>query len=98
MGPVIKINANQRYASNSETAALFRFLCEQNKVPVQSYVVRSDMACGSTIGPLTAGSIGVRTLDVGVATFAMHSIRETAGAADPEHLYRALTAFFAYNN
>ena len=95
-GPVIKTNANQRYATNSETAALFRLLCEQSGVPVQAFVVRSDMACGSTIGPLTASSVGVRTLDVGVPTFAMHSIREMAGARDTEYLYRALKAFFAY--
>ncbi len=97
-GPVIKINANQRYATNSETAGLFRLLCEQTGVPVQSFVVRSDMACGTTIGPLTAGSIGVRTLDVGVPTFAMHSIRELAGARDTEYLHKALKAFFAYSN
>lgn len=96
-GPVIKINANQRYATSSETAALFRLLCEQAEVPVQSFVVRSDMACGSTIGPLTAANIGVRTLDIGVPTFAMHSIRELAGAADTGHLFTALEAFFAYN-
>jgi len=96
-GPVIKINANQRYATSSETAALFRLLCEQAEVPVQSFVVRSDMACGSTIGPLTAANIGVRTLDIGVPTFAMHSIRELAGAADTGHLFTALKAFFAYN-
>jgi len=95
-GPVIKINANQRYATNSETAALFRHLCEQAEVPVQSFVVRSDMACGSTIGPLTASNIGVRTLDVGVPTFAMHSIRELAGARDSGYLLRVLTAFFAW--
>jgi aspartyl aminopeptidase len=95
-GPVIKVNANQRYATNSETAALFRLLCEQAAVPIQSFVVRSDMACGSTIGPLTAGNIGVRTLDVGVPTFAMHSIRELAGAHDTRHLLAALAAFFAY--
>jgi aspartyl aminopeptidase len=96
-GPVIKINANQRYATSSETAALFRLLCEQAGVPVQSFVVRTDMACGSTIGPLTAANIGVRTLDVGVPTFAMHSLRELAGAADTGHLLAALKAFFAYN-
>jgi aspartyl aminopeptidase len=55
------------------------------------------MACGSTIGPLTAGNIGVRTLDVGVATFAMHSIRELAGTMDTDFLYRALRAFLAYD-
>jgi aspartyl aminopeptidase len=92
-GPVIKTNANQRYASNSETAGLFRLLCEQSDIPVQSFVVRSDMACGSTIGPLTASNIGVRTLDVGVPTFAMHSIRELAGARDTDYLHRALKAF-----
>ena len=93
-GPVIKTNASQRYATNSETAGLFRHLCEQADVPVQSFVVRSDMACGSTIGPLTAATIGVRTLDIGVATFAMHSIRELAGARDTEYLHRALQAFY----
>ncbi|VAW75663.1 Aspartyl aminopeptidase [hydrothermal vent metagenome] len=95
-GPVIKTNANQRYATNSETAALFRLLCERAGVPVQSFVVRSDMACGSTIGPITAAHIGVRTLDVGVATFAMHSIRELAGSQDIRYLYKVLKAFFAY--
>jgi aspartyl aminopeptidase len=95
-GPVIKTNANQRYASNSETAGLFRLLCERAEVPLQAFVVRSDMACGSTIGPLTASNIGVRTLDIGVPTFAMHSIRELAGARDSEYLYQALKAFFAW--
>jgi aspartyl aminopeptidase len=89
-GPVIKINANQRYASNSETSALFRQLCAEQDVPVQSFVVRSDMACGSTIGPITAAEIGVRTLDVGVPQFAMHSIRELAGARDACNLSRVL--------
>ncbi len=94
-GPVIKTNANQRYATNSETAALFRLLCERADVPVQSFVVRSDMACGSTIGPITASNIGVRTLDVGVPTFAMHSVRELAGSLDTGYLYTALKEFFA---
>lgn len=96
-GPVIKTNANQRYATNSETAALFRLLCENADVPVQSFVVRSDMACGSTIGPITASNIGVRSLDVGVPTFAMHSIRELAGSQDVAHLHKALKAFFVYS-
>jgi len=93
-GPVIKINANQRYASNSETSAIFRNICEQADVPVQSFVVRSDMDCGSTIGPLTAAETGVRTIDVGVPTFAMHSIRELAGRWDGYYLYRALREYF----
>ncbi|MBQ54828.1 MAG: M18 family aminopeptidase, partial [Pseudomonadaceae bacterium] len=70
-GPVIKINSNQRYATNSETAGFFRHLCLENEVPVQSFVVRSDMACGSTIGPITASQLGVRTVDIGLPTFAM---------------------------
>jgi aspartyl aminopeptidase len=93
-GPVIKVNANQRYASNSETSAMFRNICEQADVPVQSYVVRSDMACGSTIGPLTAAETGIRTIDVGVPTFAMHSIREMAGRWDGYYLYRALREYY----
>ncbi len=93
-GPVIKINANQRYASNSETSAVFRNLCELADVPVQAFVVRSDMACGSTIGPLTAAGTGIRTIDVGVPTFAMHSIRELAGRWDGYYLYRALREYF----
>lgn len=94
-GPVLKVNANQRYATNSETAALFRQVCEIQEVPVQSYVVRSDMACGSTIGPIAATEIGVRTVDVGVPQWAMHSIREVAGSRDCWYLWRALTHFFA---
>jgi len=94
-GPVIKTNANQRYASNSETAAIFRHLCKKADVPVQSFVVRSDMACGSTIGPITATEIGVKTLDVGVPTFAMHSIRELAGYWDAYYLYRVLKEFYS---
>ncbi len=93
-GPVIKVNANQRYASNSQTGALFEHLCELADVPVQSFVVRSDMACGSTIGPITASEIGVQTVDVGVPTFAMHSIRELAGRWDAYYLYRVLKQFF----
>lgn len=93
-GPVIKANANQRYASNSETAAVFRLLARRLRVPVQDFVMRSDMACGSTIGPLTATEIGVRTLDVGVPTFAMHSIRELAGSRDGFYLFKVLQAFF----
>ena len=92
-GPVIKINSNQRYATTSETAALFRHLCQQADVPVQSFVVRSDMGCGSTIGPITSSRLGVRTVDIGAPTFGMHSIRELAGVRDVEYLQKVLTAF-----
>lgn len=93
-GPVIKINSNQRYATTSETAAYFRNLCNEAEVPVQSFVVRSDMGCGSTIGPVTASRLGIRTVDVGVPTFAMHSIRELAGSRDAAYLTKVLTRFY----
>lgn len=97
-GPVIKINANQRYASNSDTVAVFRHLAEQENIPVQSFVVRTDMGCGSTIGPITAAELGVKTIDVGVPTFAMHSIRELAGSKDAYYLYQVLKAFYNYDH
>ena len=92
-GPVIKINANQRYATNSETSALFRHFCAQEGEPVQSFVVRSDMGCGSTIGPIVAAELGIKTLDVGVPTFAMHSIRELAGSNDGYSLFKVFRRF-----
>ncbi|MDV6319873.1 M18 family aminopeptidase [Chromohalobacter sp. HP20-39] len=92
-GPVIKVNANQRYATNSATAAMFRDICRVAGVPVQTFVTRADMGCGSTIGPITATELGVPTLDVGVPQWGMHSIRETAGSRDADYLIRALTAY-----
>lgn len=92
-GPVIKVNANQRYASNSETQALFRRLCGLCEIPVQNFVMRSDMACGSTIGPITATSLGIKTLDVGLPTYGMHSIRELAGSRDALALHDVLIQF-----
>ena len=93
-GPVIKINHNQRYATNSETQAFFAQLCINEGVPYQRFVVRSDMGCGSTIGPITATELGIRTIDIGAPQLAMHSIRELAGAADSAYLLQVLTAFY----
>lgn len=93
-GPVIKVNSNQRYATSSETAGFFRHLCLENEVSVQSFVTRSDLGCGSTIGPITAGQLGVRTVDIGLPTFGMHSIRELAGSRDLAQLVKVLTAFY----
>jgi len=92
-GPVIKYNANQRYATNSETAALFRNLCQALDIPVQQIAMRNDMACGSTIGPITATELGVATVDIGSPQLAMHSVRELTGRSDPALLYRALKGF-----
>ena len=93
-GPVIKVNANQRYATTSETSSFFKLLCQQANIPVQSFVTRSDLGCGSTIGPITASQLGVQTIDIGVPTFAMHSIRELAGSKDLGYLLSVLQTFY----
>ena len=95
-GPVIKVNANQRYATTSETSGLFRLMAGKAGVPVQSFVARTDMGCGSTIGPVVASEVGVKTIDVGVPTFGMHSIRELAGPRDAFYLYCIVKEFFNY--
>jgi aspartyl aminopeptidase len=93
-GPVIKLNANQRYATDARGAAEVVRACRAASVPHQQFVSRSDLPCGSTIGPITAGRLGVPTVDVGIAQLAMHSCRETAGSLDPLLLSRMLSAFF----
>lgn len=92
-GPVIKINQNQRYATEGETQALFEQACRSAELPYQTWAMRADLGCGSTIGPLTAMNLGVATVDVGVPQLAMHSAREFAGAEDPGRMVQALTAF-----
>jgi aspartyl aminopeptidase len=94
-GPVLKINTNQRYASNAVTQALFTRACRAAGVPWQVFVSRNSMPCGSTIGPLTATRLGIDTVDVGCAQLSMHSARELCGAEDPELLAAALGAYFA---
>jgi aspartyl aminopeptidase len=94
-GPAIKLNANQRYATSAETAALFGAACDQAGVPHQTFVSRNNMPCGSTIGPLTATRLGIGTADVGVPQLSMHSAREVCGVADPLHLARALRAYLS---
>ena len=93
-GPVIKVNVKQRYATNGVTASLFRQMCEMVDVPVQTFVSRSDLGCGSTIGPMTSAKLGVPTLDVGIPQLAMHSCRELTGSADPQRLSKVLAHFF----
>ena len=94
MGPVIKYNANQRYATTGKTASFYRLLAKKSEIPVQEFVMRSDLACGSTIGPITAGATGVQTIDIGVPTLAMHSIREMAGKQDSWQLTRVMQTYF----
>jgi aspartyl aminopeptidase len=93
-GPVIKVNANQRYATNSLTSAIFKQLCDDIGVRCQTFVTRTDMGCGSTIGPITASEVGIETIDIGVPTFGMHSIRELAGSEDAFELSKVLKRFF----
>lgn len=94
-GPALKVNANQRYATNSESAAILSQLADKNEIPLQHFVSRSDFPCGSTIGPLTASQIGIKTVDLGIPTWAMHSIREVAGARDVQYLFTLLREFYS---
>lgn len=93
-GPVIKYDANQSYATCGDSASAIKLLAKSLGIPLQSYVTRADMRCGSTIGPMSAAKNGVRTLDLGLATFAMHSVRELAGAKDGEYLHALFNAFY----
>jgi aspartyl aminopeptidase len=93
-GPVIKSNANQRYATEGLSSAWFESLCRKAEVPVQKFVVRSDLGCGSTIGPITAANLGIRTVDVGNPMLSMHSIREMAGAKDHERMIKVFKEYF----
>lgn len=93
-GPVIKTNANQRYSTNADTAAQFITLCERANVPYQQYAHRTDLGCGSTIGPLVASNLGIASVDVGSPMWAMHSIRESAGVLDHHYLTTVFTTLF----
>ena len=93
-GPVIKVNANIRYASNSASQARFIQLCEQAGVPYQQYSHRTDLGCGTTIGPISSSNLGISTVDVGCPMWAMHSIRESAGVLDHDYITRTFLHFF----
>ncbi len=89
-GPAIKQNVNQRYGTDSESAAMFLGLCEAAGVPSQWFVNRSDLACGSTVGPMLAAGLGVPTVDVGNPMLSMHSIREMCGSLDQKWMVAAM--------
>lgn len=91
-GPILKVNVNQRYATDGAGRALFATACERAGVPWQTFVSNNAMPCGTTIGPITAARHGITTVDVGVAVLSMHSARELCGAADPYLLANAMTA------
>ncbi|SDU63943.1 M18 family aminopeptidase [Gordonia westfalica] len=94
-GPVLKVNQNLRYASDALGEAIFAMACDDAGVPMQRYVHRADLPCGSTIGPITATRTGLTTIDVGAPQLAMHSARELMGAADVPMYSAALQAFLA---
>ena len=89
-GPVVKVNANQRYATTALTQGIIEQAASSADVSLQYFSNRADLSCGSTIGPITAGRLGIDTIDIGCAQFAMHSARETCGTGDPEQLLRLL--------
>merc|ERR1712228_1046299 len=93
-GIVIKTNANQRYATNALTAALFREVCKKASVPVQDFVVRNDTPCGTTIGPIISAKLGVRTIDIGAPQWAMHSCRESCASSDVAHILTLCSSFY----
>jgi aspartyl aminopeptidase len=92
-GPVLKINSQQRYATSARGGAEFTRLCRAADVPRQTYVHRTDLPCGSTIGPITSTLLGIETIDIGNPMLSMHSAREMAGSKDPELMGRVLAAF-----
>ena len=94
-GPVLKFNANQRYATDAQGAAAFTLACERAGAPMQKFVNRTDLACGSTIGPQTAAQLQVSVVDAGCAQLAMHSASETAGSHDPAMFLAALIELLA---
>lgn len=95
-GPVIKVNANHRYATNSVSEALFASWCEAVNVRYQKYAHRTDLPCGSTIGPLTSARLGINTVDVGNPMWAMHSLRESAGVEDHAAIIEVMKWFFLH--
>ncbi|XP_031109289.1 probable aspartyl aminopeptidase [Ipomoea triloba] len=93
-GLVIKHNANQRYATSGVTSFLFKEVARIHNLPTQDFVVRNDMGCGSTIGPILASGVGIRTVDCGIAQLSMHSVREICGKEDIDIAYKHFKAFY----
>ena len=97
-GVVLKINAQKRYASDVYSNAQFKLLCEQNNIPYQTFVMRNDMPCGSTVGPAVSANLGIPTVDIGEPMLSMHSIREMTAVKDHQSMIQLLGAFFCGKN
>ena len=93
-GVVLKVNSQKRYASDVFSNAQFKLLCEQNNIPYQTFVMRNDMPCGSTVGPAISASLGIPTVDIGEPMLSMHSIREMTDVRDHEKMTSLVTAFW----
>ncbi|MFF3714169.1 M18 family aminopeptidase [Streptomyces phaeochromogenes] len=92
-GPILKVNVNNRYATDGSGRAVWAAACERADVPFQTFVSNNSMPCGTTIGPITAARHGIKTVDIGVAILSMHSARELCGATDPFLLANSLVGF-----
>jgi len=96
-GPVIKIEGNQKYTTDSDSSAVFEMICQEGKIPYQKFVNRSDMQGGGTLGNVSAGQLAIRSVDIGNPMWAMHSIRETGGVDDHTFMTQALSGFYKIN-
>jgi aspartyl aminopeptidase len=96
-GPVIKIEGNQKYTTDSNSSAVFEMICKEASIPYQKFVNRSDMVGGSTLGNVSAGQLAIRSVDIGNPMWAMHSVRETSGVDDHTYMIKALSSFYKLN-
>ena len=97
-GVVLKVNSQKRYASDVFSNARFKLLCEQSNIPYQTFVMRNDMPCGSTVGPTISASLGIPTVDIGEPMLSMHSIREMTAVADHEKMTKLVSALYGSSN
>jgi len=96
-GPVIKIEGNQKYTTDSDSGAVFQMICEKAAIPYQKFVNRSDLRGGGTLGNVSTGQLAIRSVDVGNPMWAMHSIRETGGVDDHAYITKAFKSFYEIN-
>ena len=94
-GVVVKYNANQRYTTDAVSGAVFQAVCQAAGVPTQRYSNRADLPGGSTLGNISTAHLSVPTVDIGLPQLAMHSVCETAGAADTDYLVKAIASYYA---